>query len=369
MKSETEACRVKTRHSEYSLALPVIALVVLTLWGNTQNLPVIAGINILALIAILSSAFSVVRHADVLAHRLGEPYGSLILSLSVVILEVSLISALMATGDAAPALMRDTLYSIVMIVTGGLVGFSLLLGGRKFATQFVNLAGIKQYLITLIPLAIIVLVLPMTFPNGNFTTGQALMIAAISAAMYGVFLLIQTKTHQSLFVYEHEDDGDDPADPHHGKPSAHSSAWHAGWLIVHLIAVIAVTKFNANPLESLLSTLDAPKQFTGFLVALLILSPEGLGALKAVLANQVQRAMNLFFGSVLATISLTVPAVTIIATLTGQPLIFALDAPQMVVMVAALMLCQVSFSTGRTNVLNGAAHLALFAAYLMTIFL
>lgn len=356
----------KTRHTEYSLFLPLIALGVLWFFGSTTQFSALIGINLLALVGILASAFSVVRHADVLAHRLGEPYGSLILSLSVVILEVSLISALMATGSAAPALMRDTLYSIIMIVTTGLVGFSLLLGGRKFATQYVNLAGIKQYMIAIFPLAIIVLVFPIALPGGNFTPVQALIAAAISASMYGVFLLIQTKTHQSLFVYEHEDDD---GDPHHGKPSAHSSGWHAMWLVVHLIAVIVVTKMNANPLEGLLTELDAPKQFTGFLVALLILSPEGLGALRAVLANQVQRAMNLFFGSVLATISLTVPAVTIIASLTNQELIFGLELPHMVVMTAALVLCHISFSTGRTNVLNGAAHLALFIAYLMTIML
>ncbi|MCE0491360.1 sodium-potassium/proton antiporter ChaA [Pantoea sp. Mb-10] len=356
----------KTRHTEFSLIFPVIALAILYFFGDQTSLLPVIGINALALVAILSSAFSVVRHADVLAHRLGEPYGSLILSLSVVILEVSLISALMATGDAAPALMRDTLYSIIMIVTGGLVGFALLLGGRKFATQYVNLAGVKQYMIAIFPLAILVLVFPNALPGGNFSTTQALMIAALSAAMYGVFLLIQTKTHQSLFVYEHEDDGDDP---HHGKPSAHSSLWHTAWLIVHLVAVISVTKMNANPLEFLLTQLNAPQQFTGFLVALLILSPEGLGAIKAVLMNQVQRAMNLFFGSVLATISLTVPAVSIIATLTHQELIFGLEPPQMVIMAAALILCHISFSTGRTNVLNGAAHLALFVGYLMTIML
>ncbi|KFK94300.1 MULTISPECIES: sodium-potassium/proton antiporter ChaA [unclassified Serratia (in: enterobacteria)] len=367
MKSHNDPGRSKSRHTEYSLIFPIAALLVLNLWGGIDSFPLIIAINILALVGILSSAFSVVRHADVLAHRLGEPYGSLILSLSVVILEVSLISALMATGDAAPALMRDTLYSIIMIVTAGLVGVALLLGGRKFATQYVNLGGIKQYLMAIFPLAIIVLVLPSALPGGNFSVGQSLLVAAISAAMYGVFLLIQTKTHQNLFVYEHEDDGDD-GDPHHGKPSSHSSLWHAGWLIVHLVAVIAVTKFNANPLEYLLTRLNAPTQFTGFLVALLILSPEGLGALRAVLNNQVQRAMNLFFGSVLATISLTVPAVTIIATLTGQTLIFGLQAPHMVVMLTVLILCHISFSTGRTNVLNGTAHLALFAAYMMTIF-
>ena len=358
----------KTRHTEYTLFLPIAALAALWFFGNSQNFPLVIALNALALVGILSSAFSVVRHADVLAHRLGEPYGSLILSLSVVILEVSLISALMATGSAAPALMRDTLYSIIMIVTSGLVGFALLLGGRKFATQYLNLAGVKQYMIAIFPLAILVLVFPNALPGGNFTTGQALLIAAISAAMYGVFLLIQTKTHQSLFIYEHEDESDD-GDPHHGKPSAHTSMRHALWLIVHLVAVIAVTKMNANPLEYLLTELNAPEQFTGFLVALLILSPEGLGAIKAVLANQVQRAMNLFFGSVLATISLTVPAVTLIATLTHQELVFGLEPPHMVMMIAVLILCHISFSTGRTNVLNGAAHLALFVGYLMTIML
>ncbi|MCG8707870.1 sodium-potassium/proton antiporter ChaA [Brenneria sp. 4F2] len=365
MKSHSEV--VKTRHQEYSLILPIIALIVLFLWGGAQDFLAILGINLLALAGILFSAFSVVRHADVLAHRLGEPYGSLILSLSVVILEVSLISALMATGDAGPDLMRDTLYSIIVIVTGGLVGFALLLGGRKFATQYVNLSGIKQYLMAIFPLAVIVLVFPSALPEGNFSVAQSLIVALISAAMYGVFLLIQTRTHQSLFVYEHEDEGDD--DTHHGKPSAHSSLWHTVWLLVHLIAVISVTKMDSQPLEALLTKMNAPAQFTGFLVALLILSPEGLGAIRAVLKNQVQRAMNLFFGSVLATISLTVPAVTIIAMLTGRTLNFGLDMPHIVVMLAVLVLCHITFSTGRTNVLSGSAHLALFAAYLMTIML
>lgn len=356
----------KTRHQEYSLIFPIAALLVLMNWGTSSDLLSVIGINLLALVAILASAFSVVRHADVLAHRLGEPYGSLILSLSVVILEVSLISALMATGDAAPALMRDTLFSIIMIVTAGLVGLSLLIGGRKFATQFVNLGGIKQYLMAIVPLAVIVLVLPSALPEGNFSTAQALFVSLISAAMYAVFLLIQTKTHQSLFVYEHED-GDENTP--HGKPSSKSNLNHTMWLIVHLILVIVVTKFNANPLEILLAELNAPAQFTGFLVALLILSPEGLGALRAVLKNQVQRAMNLFFGSVLATISLTVPAVTVIATLTDQELIFGLEPANIVVMLTVLILCQISFSTGRTNVLNGSAHLALFFAYMMIIML
>lgn len=356
----------KTRHKEYSLILAMIAIPVLLFFQHSPSFTVIILLNLLALAAILGSAFSVVRHADVLAHRLGEPYGSLILSLAVVILEVSLISALMAKGDAGPTLMRDTLYSVIMIVTSGLVGLSLLMGGRKFATQHVNLAGIKQYLMAIMPLAIIVLVLPAMFDSGTFSSTQLIIVGLISAAMYGVFLIIQTKTHQNLFVYEHEDESDDPED-HHGKPSAHGNKWHAFWLVIHLIAVIAVTKINADSLETLLTGLHAPQQFTGFLIALLILSPEGLGALKAVMANQVQRAMNLFFGSVLATISLTVPCVVIIALLTGQSLIFGLDSANIVILVSVLLLCQSSFATGRTNVLNGTAHLALFCAYLMVL--
>ncbi|MDR0807166.1 MAG: sodium-potassium/proton antiporter ChaA [Enterobacteriaceae bacterium] len=355
---------VKTRHKEYALILTMFTIPALLYLQHSTSLLIVVLINLLALMTILGSAFSVVRHADVLAHRFGEPVGSLILSLAVVILEVSLISALMMTGDTGPTLMRDTLYSVIMIVMSGLVGISLMLGGRKFATQHVNLAGIKQYLTALLPLTIIILVLPATFREGTFSAGQLLIIALISAAMYLVFLTIQTKTHQSLFVYEHEDE--DP-DDHHGKPSEHSTSWHGIWLVIHLVSVIAVTKINAGSLESLLQELDAPPQFSGFLIALLILSPEGLGALRAVMANQVQRAMNLFFGSILATISLTVPAVVIIAAITGQNLIFGLSMPNIVLLITILLLCQSSFATGRTNVLNGAAHLAVFIAYLLVL--
>uniref|UniRef100_A0A914Y919 Sodium/calcium exchanger membrane region domain-containing protein n=1 Tax=Panagrolaimus superbus TaxID=310955 RepID=A0A914Y919_9BILA len=199
---------VKTRHKETSLIFPVLALVVLFLWGSSQTLPVVIAINLLALIGILSSAFSVVRHADVLAHRLGEPYGSLILSLSVVILEVSLISALMATGDAAPTLMRDTLYSIIMIVTGGLVGFSLLLGGPVF-----NCA----------------------VPPGDNRTGIS------NGSACGEFFNRSGVTGSINFcgnVWRIFADPDQ---------NASNSVWHAIWLIIHLIAVIAVTKNECQP--------------------------------------------------------------------------------------------------------------------------
>jgi len=356
--------KFKSRHKEYALILTLVTLPILYYFQNTNSLLAIVVINLLALATILYSAFSVVRHADVLAHRLGEPFGSLILSLSVVILEVSLISALMATGDTEPTLMRDTLFSVIIIVIGGLVGVALLIGGQKFETQHVNLAGIKQYLISIIPLALIVLVLPTTLANNTFTPLQMGVVSLLSAAMYAVFLIIQTKTHQNLFIYEHEDEESDDSG-YHGKPSPHSNWSHAAWLMIHLISVIAVTKMNAIPLDHLLNAINAPPAFTGFLVALLILSPEGLGALKAVINNHVQRAMNIFFGSVIATISLTVPTVCLIAYLKGQHLEFGLSIPNVVILSTALLLSVVSFLTGKTNQLNGTAHLIVFAAYIM----
>lgn len=351
-----------SRHKEYAVGVAVLAMPVLWALKSTDSLVLLFVINLLALAVILLSAFSVIRHADVFAHRLGEPYGSLILSLSVVVLEVSLISALMATGKAAPTLMRDTLYSLIMLVTSGFVGVSLLIGGRKFITQHVNLAGITQYLTTIIPLALLVLVLPATLDGNTFSNGQMITVAILSAALYAVFLIIQTKTHQTLFIYEHEDKGDKPG---HGKPSSHSNTWHGFWLIVHLISVVVITKIDAEPLGILMARLNAPVGLTGFIVALLIFSPEGLGAIRAVLANDLQKAMNMYFGSVLATISLTVPAVVTIALLTHQEVVLGLSPPDIVILMGVFVLCLATFASGRTNKLDGAAHLVIFGAYFM----
>jgi Ca2+/H+ antiporter len=353
-----------TKHLEYSLGLAVITAIGLPFCSFATTTPTLLLVNVIAIISILWSAFSVIRHADVLAHRLGEPYGSLILSLAVVILEVSLISILMLTGNAGKMLMRDTMLSILMIIMGGLIGISLLLGGRKFANQSFNLVSVRQYLIALIPLVVITMILPMAFPEGKFTKSQLLVVALICMMMYGVFLHLQTRTHQKLFIYADEDESED----HKGMPSPFSSRWHGVWLVVHLVAVIAVTKLNSVYLDNLLDNLNAPIALTGFLIALLTLSPEGLGAIKAVLNNQVQRAMNLYFGSALATISLTVPTVIIIALLTEQELVFGLDVPDAVLLIGMLLLSMVSFAGGKTNAMNGMSHIAMFIGFLLILF-
>lgn len=359
----TKSPKPETRHKEYSLLASGAAAAVLLALPLPDGAVPLALLNLLSIASILYSAFSVVRHADVLAHRYGEPYGSLILSLSIVVLEVSMISILTLSGSAGPALMRDTIYSVIMIVMAGYIGFALLLGGYKYKTQSFNLTGINHYLISIIPLALIVLALPTLMDGEGLSNRQLVVVGLGCALMYVTFLNIQTKTHRQFFVYEDEDD-----DHGHGKPSAHGSAWHFVFLAVHLVAVIGVTKLNAGALAALMLKMQAPPALSGFLVALLILSPEGAGAFTSILKNQVQRAMNLFLGSVLATISLTVPVVSLIAALTGQPLTFGLDLPEILLMLATFMVCQASLGLGKTNAHSGAAHVVLFMAYLMLLF-
>lgn len=357
---------MKNLRNEYALFLTLLTLPTVYFFQNTHILYIIVLLNILAIINILYGAFSVVNHADIIAYRLGEPYGALLLSLSVVILEVSLITIIMSTGRLESLLMRDTIYSIIMIVIGGLVGITLLIGGAKFDTQRVNLGGILQYLMAIVPLSIIALVLPVAFPKHNFNVTQKSIVSVISAIMYGIFLIIQTKTHKQLFKYETKTDIKKSSmykKPH----SRNSNSWHMIFLLLHLVSVIAITKVNAIPLDNLLAKLHAPSKTTGFLVALLILSPEGLSALKAGLRNQVQRAMNILFGSVLATISLTVTIVSTIAIVTQQPIVFALSLADIIIMCTTFILSIISFGTGKTNQLNGITHLTLFVIYLMVL--
>ena len=359
----TEQSTTYSRHREYSLAVAMAAGGAL-LPGVPGNIAALLAVNALAVFSILYSAFSVVRHADVLAHRFGEPYGSLILSLAIVVLEAALISILMLSGAAPDTLMRDTIHSVVIIVMAGFIGFALLLGGRKYKSQYFNFTGIKHFLISIIPLSLVILALPTAMGRETLTSGQLAVISLACILVYAAFLKIQTVTHRQFFVYEDEDDDGH----HHGKPSAHGTPWHFALLVVHLVAVIVVTKLNSAPLQKLLSDLRAPAPLSGFIVALLILSPEGAGAFRSILQNQVQRAMNLLLGSVLATISLTVPAVALIATLTGQRLVLGLDLPSILVLAATLIVCQTSLTGGRTNAHSGAAHIVLFLVYVMLLF-
>ncbi|MGR5421769.1 calcium:proton antiporter [Vibrio sp. PNB22_4_1] len=355
---------------EYKLPLGILAVLFFKLIGDNLLTGGLAPISYVLTTGVLFyvvmvAIFSVVRHSDALAIKLGDPYGTLILTLSVVLLEVIMVSSVMLTGDSNPYLARDTMFAVVMAVLNGFVGITLLIGGLKYHTQTYNLDGIKAYLVAIIPLALLCLVLPnftSTDAFGNMSTSLTWTLVLASIALYAVFLFVQTRSHTSYFI---DADNEDTHD-HHG--SLHSNAFHTIMLVSYLVVVILLAKSLAIPINEGITVMGAPAALGGLVVALIILAPEAVGAVKAAVTNQLQRAMNLFFGSVLATIALTVPAVLLISGVMNEPIRLGLAPAEMVLLGATLLMTSVSFSNGRTNSLNGATHLILFFAYIILMF-
>jgi Ca2+:H+ antiporter len=321
---------------------------------------------------IMSSAFAVVHHAESLAVRVGEPLGTLVLTLSVIGIEVMMISAVMLTGEGKPALARDTMFGIVMIVLNGMVGLALLLGGLRHHEQEYNLQGANSFLSLIVPLTVLGLVLP------NFTRAsagptlsvfQSVFLAIISIGIYGLFLIIQNWRHREYFVrpakgVEHSAG----ASGHAGDIETNSITYHALFLVMYLLPVVVLAEEIALPIDHGIEVLHAPLALGGFLVAALILSPESLSATRAALANDLQRSINILLGSVLASIGLTIPAVLTIGLVTGKTIVLGLDPADSLLLVLTLAVSALTFTNNRTNVLLGAVHLLLFFAYVMLIF-
>lgn len=315
---------------------------------------------------ILMSAFAVVRHAELLAGKLGEPLGTLILTLAVTGIEVTMIVAFMYTGQGNPALARDAMFAVVMIVMNGMVGLSLVLGGLRHHEQTYNLQGANAFLAVIVPLAVLCMVLP------NFTTSapgpmlspvQALFVAVMSTALYGVFLAIQNLRHREYFMAP-----DSPPARPAGGLGFRSVGYHVALLVAYLLPLVVLAKQLAVPIDHGIAVLRAPAALSGFLVAVVVLSPEAMSAARAALANELQRSMNILLGSVLATISLTVPAVLVIGFMTERSIVLGLDAANMILLVLTLAVSTLTFASPRTNVLLGAVHLLLFLMYLMFMF-
>jgi len=320
--------------------------------------------------AILLAAFAVVRHAEGLAVRLGEPLGTLVLTLSMSGMEMMMIAAVMYAGHGESTLARDTMLAIVMIVLNGLVGASLLLGGLRYHEQTYNVYGANAFLAVILPIAVLGLVLPtftVSSPGPTFSPLQAVFLVVMSVGLYGVFLAIQTLRHRDYFVapgVSAEREGPDP----HGGTGIHSAAYHGLLLLSYVLPIVFLAKQIAVPINYAILVLGAPAALGGLLVAVLILSPESLAAVRAALANQLQRSINLALGTALSSISLTIPAVLIIGFLTNRTIILGLDPANMTLLLLTLVVSMLTFALERTNVLLGAVHLLLFVAYLMLIF-
>jgi Ca2+:H+ antiporter len=319
-------------------------------------------------VAILGSALAVVRHADHLAHRLGEPYGTLILTLAVTAIEVVSISAVMMHNPDRPALVRDTLFAVVMLLLNGLVGVSLLLGGARHREQAYNLQGANAYLGVIIPLAMLSLVLPdytQTTPGPTLARAQEWVLSFMMLALYGAFLAIQTGRHRGFFTLESQNEAYaeavDVAEA--GRPW-----YHALLLVIYMVPVVYLAERLAEPLDYMIGAWGAPPAVGGVVIAVLVATPEAIGAIRAAVANHLQRSVNILLGSVLSTIGLTVPIMLVVSHFTGRRLVLGLEHTDFPLLLLTLLLSVVTFGSGRTNVLQGAVHLLLFVSYFLLIF-
>lgn len=325
--------------------------------------------------AILAGAFGVVRHAEAIAHRLGEPYGTLVLTLSVTVIEVSFIAAVMI-GGGSPTLARDTVLAVLMITLNGIAGLSLLLGGLKHREQNYNFESARSFLAVIIPLAVLALVLPnhtVTTPGPTLSTVQAVMTAGLTLLLYACFLGIQTIRHAAYFAdpvpaARHRDVPAEPPAPAHDEPDAQPLGQHIALLVMLLLPIVFLAHEFSLFVERAVAAAGAPPDLVGLLIAILVLTPEAAGALRAALANELQRAVNIGLGSALATIGLTVPAVLVVALALGQQVELGIDPQEQVLLALTLAASLLTFSSGRTNILLGAVHLVLFLVYVVLIF-
>jgi Ca2+:H+ antiporter len=320
---------------------------------------------------ILWAAFSVVRHADCLAIKCGEPYGTLILTLSAISIEVVMISTAMLHGANNPTLARDAMFAVIMIALNGLVGLSLLLGGLRHREQHYNLQGVNSYLNIIMTLAVLGLVLPSftTSTSGpTHSVSQGIFVALTSLVLYAIFLLIQTMRHSQYFMESTDVVVALTKSTHHHQLQVRSTGFHAVILLVYLGVVVLLSEKFAIPLDNSIERFGMPQAFGGAIVACLVLAPEGIGAIEATLRNQLQRSVNILLGSVLATIGLTIPAVLTIGLITHRSIVLGVQGGNLPLLLLTLAVSVVTFTSGKTNVLQGCIHLLLFGVFVLLIF-
>ena len=347
--------------------------------------------------ALLGCVLAAVHHAEVVAHQVGEPFGTLLLAMAVTVIEVALIVSLMLSGGSATAaLARDTVFAAVMIIMNGMVGICLLLGAGRHHEQSFKQSGVSASLAMLAAISVLTMVLPnytTSAPGPSYSTSQLIFIAVVALVLYGTFVLVQTVRHRDYFLPAapesapattttstdrpsargHGSDTavdavaeDDDLKAHAAPPGRTVALASAALLLACLGAVVLLAKKLAPSLAAGVSAMGAPEALVGVIIAAVVLLPEGLAAIRAARANRLQTSLNLALGSALASIGLTIPAVAIVSIATGWTLTLGLDARSTVLLMLSLVVATLSLGTGRTTVLQGVVHLVLFAVYLFT---
>jgi Ca2+:H+ antiporter len=315
--------------------------------------------------SLILACMSAVHHAEVVAHRVGEPYGTLLLAIAVTIIEVSLIVSLMLSGGSSTSeLARDTVFAAVMIILTGIIGLCLLLGGFRYKEQVFGRYGVSAAMVTLTAITVLTLILPnytTSIPGPVYSKSQLIFVAIVSLVLYGTFVMVQAVRHRDYFLPQ---EADINKEIHAPPPTKKTTAISALLLFVCLGAVVLLAKTLAPVIEKAVVEMGAPESIVGIIVSLVILLPEGLAALRAARKNRLQTSLNLALGSALASIGLTIPAVAIVSIITGFSVTLGIDTKSTLLLVLSLFTVMLSFGTGRTTVLQGVVLLVIFIVYL-----
>lgn len=358
---------LSTRLPTWSIASPVAAWIVLALAWMGLGIQPSWALEVLVVAGLVAGILAAVFHAEVVAHRVGEPYGTLVLALAVTAIEVALIVSLMiAGGESASGLARDAVFASVMIILNGMVGLCLLSGGQRHGEQSFGLFGISAALATLAAISVLTLVLPnytTTTPGPFYSASQLTFIAIVSLVLYGTFVMIQTVKHRDYFL-PIEAASDEAV--HALPPSNSTAALSAVCLLACLVSVVLLAKTLSPSLEKAVADLGAPKALVGIIIAAVVLLPESIAAYQAARANRLQTSLNLALGSALASIGLTIPAVALVSIANGWRLTLGIDTKSSVLLLLSLMVASLSLGTGRTTIMQGTVHLVIFAVYLFT---
>lgn len=340
---------------------PLVACIVLLLQFFLGSGGPLAAAEVFALI---TSVFAAVYHAEVVACRVGEPFGTLVLALAVTIIEVALIVSMMITGGPEKAaLARDTVFAAVMIVCNAIVGLCLLAGGMRHREQAFQLQGANAALVVLIALTTLTLVFPnltTTTPGPTFSPAQLIFAAVVSLVLYGSFLFVQTIRHRDYFLPV----GGGTEETHAPPPPNKIALLSGALLLVSLVCVVALAKALTPAMEFGIDKVGAPRAVVGIIIAGVVLLPESLAAFRAARANRLQTSMNLALGSVLASIGLTIPAVAGVSILLHKPLTLGIAPKEELLLALTLLVSVLTLGTGRTTVLQGIVHLVIFAVFI-----
>ncbi|HVE51450.1 MAG TPA: ionic transporter y4hA [Casimicrobiaceae bacterium] len=348
--------------ARFTAFAPLIALAVLIAGAL---LPSSAWFNVVAGLSLIAAVIVAVHHAEVVAHKVGEPFGTLVLALAVTVIEVALILSLMLSGGADKAVVpRDTIYAAVMIICNGVVGACVLVGGIHHHEQSFHMEGARSGIAALISLATLSLVVPVfttSSPEGTYNNAQLAFVAVMSLVLWLVFVFIQTVRHRDYFLPAA---GSASEDEHAPPPNARAAWKSFGLMVVALVAVVGLAKLLSPVIEAIVRNVGAPQAVIGIAIALLVLAPETTAALRAARSNRLQTSLNLAIGSALASIGLTIPAVVVAAIALDLPLVLGLGATNIALMALTFVVTTLTLGSGRTTLMQGAIHLVLFAAFL-----